>query len=233
MPPWPHRRSSLVARPARSWPGRRSSASTPTGSGSARSATSRSSARCCEPGHAVHDRLRRSRSAGSSLNLRVALGVDRRPAPGVHDARRHRGRAAGRPAAAHARHSASPPLLAVAHRPLRGRPVGDVADLAECACRSARPIRSSAATSASTSSRCRSCSSCAASAQALVVLAALAPAALYLVSGSLTSGFPAPHVDDAGGAPPSVAARRRRSCCCWRWAPGCSRAEHLVRAVRH
>ena len=43
----------------------------------------------------------------------------------------------------------------------------------------------------------------------LVVLAALAAGALYLLSGSLSSGFPAPHVDDASGTAPSVAARRR------------------------
>ena len=56
---------------------------------------------------------------------------------------------------------------------------------------SARPIRSWATMSPSTSSRCPSCDSFVGMAQALVVLAALACGRVYLVSGSLTSGFPA------------------------------------------
>ena len=54
-----------------------------------------------------------------------------------------------------------------------------------------RPIRSSAATSRSTSSHCPSCELVHRLAQTMVVLAALSAGAIYLVSGHLTSGFPA------------------------------------------
>ena len=53
------------------------------------------------------------------------------------------------------------------------------------------PIRSSAATSASTCTPCRSCSCFRGMGQAFVVLAALTSGGLYLVSGSLSTGFPA------------------------------------------
>ena len=54
---------------------------------------------------------------------------------------------------------------------------------------------------------------------------------VYLVSGSLTSGFPARLSMTPVGAPASVAARRGVLCSCWHGARGCTRAEYLVRAV--
>ena len=133
--------------------------------------------------------------------------VDWRSASGLHDARRARGDAAERPAAAQSRHRRG--RAARSHRrPVRGRALGDVADVA-----ARRSVRGRGSDSQSRR-------------RVLCLLAALpaVPArhgpglrrARRTRIGRVVSrvrqsqfGLSRPHVDDAGGTAPSVAARRR------------------------
>ncbi len=140
-------------------------------------------------GDAVHDRVR-DRGALADVQPAARARRDRRRPAGVHDARRHRGHAA-RPAADADDGSRSGNGPRRLHRAVRVEPLGDVAGVAE-----RRAVRAGRSDSRprrrrSTCSRCRSCSSLRGLGQTLVVLAALASGALYLLSGSLTSGFPA------------------------------------------
>ncbi len=161
-----------------------------------------------ESGHALHAHVRRWRPHGSPSNLNIALKAIGNVRP-VFTTRE--GIQVTLPGGRQLRSLALGAALLAggAHRTLSRRALAGMADVAL-----RRAVRRSGSDPwpgrvAFTSSHCPSCGWFIASAQTLVVLAALSTGAIYLVSGHLTSGFPAKLSMSPVRAPAPHSARRR------------------------